>query len=509
MTTTILKLMPHTERYQEKLDSIRRMSGKPSTRGLQATELTWFLERDARLRKAIDLAWESHSQYFEQYRAWVARDEIEFLQHLQKAYVNFYDPHTVNPYVALNGYGPWVITWYGSVLYETGGYGMLGFGHNPEHVAQAMAQPYLMANIMTPCVSQDRLATRLQKEIGRNWRKKNDKQQPFAKFLCMNSGSEAMTVACRIADVHAKILSDKGARHHGKTRKYLALKSAFHGRTDQPAQASDSSMPKYKQHLASFAERDNLWNISCNDLPALQEAFARAVREGVFLEAMFLEPVMGEGSPGTAITPAFYKMARQLTQDHGCILIIDSIQAGLRARGTLSIVDYPGFEDLPTPDMESYSKALNAGQFPLSILALSEQAANLYRTGIYGNTMTTNPRALEVACAVLDHITDELRTNIVERGKELVQKLEELRVKFPEIITSVRGTGLLISAEIDPKKFKVVAANGLETYLRMNGINVIHGGANAIRLTPCFDISSIEIDLIISKIADAFTHAKP
>ncbi len=67
----------------------------------------------------------------------------------------------------------------------------------------------------------------------------------------------------------------------------------------------------------------------------------------------------------------------------------------------LSIVDYPGFEKLDPPDMETYSKALNAGQYPLSVLAVSERAADLYNKGIYGNTMTANPRALDVALARL------------------------------------------------------------------------------------------------------------
>ena len=128
-----------------------------------------------------------------------------------------------------------------------------------------------------------------------------------------------------------------------------------------------------------------------------------------YVEAFFLEPVMGEGNPGMAITPEFYAEARRLTSAHGALLLVDSIQAGLRAHGVLSIVDYPGFQDVEAPDMETYSKALNAGQYPLSVLAMNERAAELYRKGVYGNTMTANPRALDVAIAVLDNLTDEIR----------------------------------------------------------------------------------------------------
>jgi acetylornithine/succinyldiaminopimelate/putrescine aminotransferase len=103
--------------------------------------------------------------------------------------------------------------------------------------------------------------------------------------------------------------------------------------------------------------------------------FADAEPNQWFIEAVFLEPVMGEGDPGRSVPVAFYAAARRLSREHGSLLLLDSIQAGLRAHGVLSIVDYPGFEGQDPPDMETYSKALNAAQFPLSVLAVTEHAA--------------------------------------------------------------------------------------------------------------------------------------
>src|SRR5690606_16838269 len=154
----------------------------------------------------------------------------------------------VNPYVPLAARGPWIVTLKGAVVHDNGGYGMLGHGHAPQAVLDAMNQPHVMANIMTASFSQRRLAERLRAEIGQ--RRRNG--TPFARFLCMNSGSESVTVACRIADVNAKLMTDPGARHAGKTIKRLALTGAFHGRTDRPARFSHSSRKTYTQHLASF-----------------------------------------------------------------------------------------------------------------------------------------------------------------------------------------------------------------------------------------------------------------
>jgi len=217
---------------------------------------------------------------------------------------------------------------------------------------------------------------------------------------------------------------------------------------------------------------------------------------------VFIEPVMGEGDPGRGLTPEFYNAARELTKAHGSLLLIDSIQAGLRAHGVLSIVDYPGFEQVEAPDLETYSKALNAGQYPLSVLATNERAAELYKKGIYGNTMTANPRALDVACAVLKALTPELRENIRVRGKEFVAKLAKLKAELPGYITKVQGTGLLFSCELAPE-FKCYGAGSTEEWMRERGYGVIHGGANSLRFTPRFDITAAEADLLVEGVRRA------
>ena len=276
------------------------------------------------------------------------------------------------------------------------------------------------------------------------------------------------------------------------------------GRTGRPAQFSDSTGGSYHRYLATF-RNECLLTVEPNDVDSLREHFARADAEGYFIEAFFMEPVMGEGNPGVAITPEFYAAARELTKAHGSLLLVDSIQAGLRASGYLSIVDYPGFQDLEAPDMETYSKALNAGQYPLSILAMTPSTAELYRKGIYGNTMTANPRAMDIGTAVLEMVTPEIRQNIVDRGREFVEKLEALAVELDGAITKVEGTGLLFSCELQPR-FKAYGTDSAEEFMRMRGIGVIHGGENSLRFTPHFQVTSEEVDLIIDHVRNAILN---
>lgn len=73
--------------------------------------------------------------------------------------------------------------------------------------------------------------------------------------MCLNSGSESVSLASRIVDANAKSMTDPGARHAGKTIKRL-VKGAFHGRTERPALYSDSSRKTYSQYLASYRGED-------------------------------------------------------------------------------------------------------------------------------------------------------------------------------------------------------------------------------------------------------------
>ena len=482
------------------LKPLRGHAGKIRTAGLDDATLLRLAAQFPELESAARAAASQYAQVREGFAELLDLDEQAQIDAVQAGFVNFYPDDAVNPYVALAACGPWVVTLKGAVIHDSGGYGMLGFGHTPQAILDTMAKPQVLANVMTPALAQLRFVRAIRAEIGHT-----GGGCPYSHFMALNSGSESVSLASRIADVNAKLQTEPGARHAGRVVKRLAVKGAFHGRTERPAIYSDSSRKTYVQHLASYRGEDSLITVEPYSVEQLQAAFAEADAKGWFIEAVFLEPVMGEGDPGRALPRAFYDAARELTSAHGALLLVDSIQAGLRAHGVLSVVDYPGFEGARAPDMETYSKALNGGQFPLSILAVTEHAAGLYRKGVYGNTMTANPRALDIAATVLGLLTPALRANIRERGREFIDKLEKLRAELGGLITGVQGTGLLFSCELDPA-FKCYGANSTEEFMREHGIGVIHGGTNSLRFTPHFGITDAEVDLMIEHVRQALLH---
>ncbi len=489
---------PHLARLKE----MREFGGTELTTGLSESVIRDFLESGYReLSLAIERAYASFLEYQESHADFLALGESEQIERAHGGLTNFYADDAVNPYVAASGAGPWVVSLKGAVIYDCGGYGMLGLGHAPEAILDAMNQPQVMANIMTASVSQIEFVDRLNREIGRS----RQSGTPFASFLCLNSGSEANSLAYRFVEVNTRTLTDPGARYEDCKVRGLTLQGSFHGRTDRPARFSDSCANTYRKYLASYRDSEYLITVEPNNIEALEAVFSAAADDGVFIEAFFMEPVMGEGNPGMPVEPAFYARARELTREHGTLFLVDSIQAGLRAQGVLSIVDYPGFQELEAPDMEAYSKALNAGQYPLSVLALSAATAATYKNGLYGNTMTSNPRALDVAVAVLDSFDDERRENIRARGVQLVEGLAALGDETDAGVTSAQGTGLLASCAL-ASRYKTYGANSTEDYLRRKGLGVIHGGKRSLRFTPVFDVSAKEIELIVALTRDALQN---
>lgn len=408
---------------------------------------------------------------------------------LQNNILNFYNKDTISPYVPMAAKGPWIVSNERKIIYDTGGYGMLGYGHSPEWALNVLSREHIMANVMTPSYEQSILTMKLKEIIGNPC--------PYEKFAFLNSGSEAMELAGRIIDTIGKKKDCK------KMSKYIVLKDSFHGRTSHASLFSDSCSNVYKNTLKSSQYHKIVETVEINNLVELKNKINDILNNGFELDAIIMEPVMGEGRPGIALSPEFYKLARKQTLELKSILLIDSVQAGIRTNGCLSVVDYPSLKDCEAPDMEVFSKAINSGMYPLSVLALRNEISEKYEVGTYGNTMCANPKALDIGFETLNRLNKNVSKNIVKQGNNFVNMLNALKKSYPDVIEEVTGTGLLIAAHIN-KNYQVVGENGLEINCRKRGLNVIHGGKNALRFTPHFLINEKEIALVKHILQDVF-----
>mgnify|MGYP001296692492 FL=1 len=127
---------------------------------------------------------------------------------------------------------------------------------------------------------------------------------------------------------------------------------------------------------------------------------------------------------------------------------------------------------------------------------MKQDIYHTFKTGLYGNTMTGNPKALEVGYETLKRLDNDVVMNIQNKGERFKTMLQEIQGKYPHIATHVTGSGLLLALHINSNYNVCNGNNGLEYICRSNGLNVIHGGDNALRFTPYFLINDNEIELI-------------
>ena len=231
----------------------------------------------------------------------------------QKNVLQFYDKKTLSPYIPLYAKGPWIITETGAVLYDVGGYGMLGFGHSPNWVKHILSKPHVMTNIMTPHRIHQLFTDELQNKIGVH----EYNTCPYTHFAFLNSGSECMELAMRITD-----LQKQNHSSNSKKQVWITLKNGFHGRTHMSAQLSDSCANHYTQYLQSF-KNEHVHVVDINHTQDFIDLF-HMLNESNHVQAVVMEPVMGEGNPGVQMDKPFYNAVRTLTHEHGSQLVIDS-----------------------------------------------------------------------------------------------------------------------------------------------------------------------------------------
>ena len=145
------------------LKPLRQHAGTVRTPGLDDASLQRLAGRFPELVEAAKAAVEAYEAITAEFADLLELDEQAQVEAVQGNFVNFYPDDAVNPYVALAARGPWVVTLKGAVIHDSGGYGMLGLGHTPKALLAAMSRPQVMANIMTPSLSQLRVARALRK----------------------------------------------------------------------------------------------------------------------------------------------------------------------------------------------------------------------------------------------------------------------------------------------------------------------------------------------------------
>ncbi|MBO21504.1 MAG: acetylornithine transaminase [Rhodospirillaceae bacterium] len=336
------------------------------------------------------------------------------------------------------------------------------------------------------------LVSALQEQAERLWHVSNlyaiPDQVRFAERLCglsfadgvffCNSGTEAMEGAVKAARrFHA---------HNGQPEKWrsITLEGSFHGRTIAMLSAS-----KNTKHLDGFGDPADGFDI----VPGHNMS---ALRDAITLEtaAIVAEPIQGEGGL-RPLEEDYLRNLRATADEFGLLLVFDEVQTGFGRTGKLFAHEWSGV----TPDVMACAKGI-AGGFPCGAVLATDAVASTMTAGSHGSTFGGNPLAMAVANANFDVLTSEgFLDNVVCSGEALQAGLREVADRHPDIISGIRGKGLMIGM--------VVAAPFTNTQLgdaaRDADLLTVVAGENVLRMLPPLIIGDEEIKQAVDAIERA------
>jgi len=296
----------------------------------------------------------------------------------------------------------------------------------------------------------------------------------YDKALFMNSGAEANETAIKLA------------RKWGYTKKgiadneavIVAVKKNFHGRTTTIISAStDASARKgFGPFMPGFEIVDY------DNTEALEKALSNPNVCG-----LWIEPIQGEA--GVYVPKEGYlKAASELCKKYQVLLMMDEIQTGIARTGKMLASDHENVR----PDLLILGKALSGGVLPVSVVLADDEIMLVIKPGEHGSTFGGNPLAATVVVEALKVVKDEkLAVNAEKLGVVFRDRMNELITKT-DLITLVRGKGLLNAIVINDTDQSETAWN-LCLKFAEHGLLAKPTHGNIIRLAPPLVITEDQI----------------
>ncbi len=265
----------------------------------------------------------------------------------------------------------------------------------------------------------------------------------LAKSFFCNSGTEAVEGAVKLA------------RKHTGSKEVIALEMGFHGRTLGSLALTGNKA--YKKDMAptindvAHASPPYAYRCQMCDGGPCSNACAEDIERVIGthtagdLAAVVVEPMMGEG--GIIVPPeGWLQRVKEITHDHGGLLIVDEVQTGYGRTGELFAVDY--FDVVP--DIMAQAKGIANG-LPLGAFTAPAEIADSFESGDHLSTFGGNPVACAAALATIDELQNGIVDNAREQGVWLGEQLAALEEEF-DVVGDTRGLGLMYGVElVDPE----------------------------------------------------------
>ena len=284
-------------------------------------------------------------------------------------------------------------------------------------------------------------------------------------FFC-NSGAEAIEAMIKLA---RKVFFDRGEGRY----EIVSFQNSFHGRT--LGALTCTGQDKYRQGFEPLLPGVRI--VPYGDLSALEQAMTERTA------AVLIEPIQGEG--GIRVPPpGFLKAVRDLTQRHGCLMLLDEVQSGVGRCGTMWAYEGEGF----VPDAMAIAKGIGGGM-PLGAMLTTEALGAALPPGTHGSTFGGNPVACAAGNAVMDVVSDPaFLARVGKLGDHLLSRLNQMVRNHRKVCVEARGRGLWCGLELN------IDVTNLPRQSLKRGLMLNIIGGKVIRVAPPLVIDQATLD---------------
>lgn len=261
-----------------------------------------------------------------------------------------------------------------------------------------------------------------------------------SKVFLLTTGSEATECALKLARTYGLTVGGR------EKIAVISFEGAFHGRTLGAQMIG--GIPTLKEWIVNldpdmvqvpfpdgFRTEDTSFDLFLRSLAAKGVEPRRVA--GVILETY-------QGGSASFAPPAYMQALYRWCREHQVLLILDEIQAGFGRTGKLFGFEHYGI----VPDLICCGKGISSS-LPLSAVIGRADVMDLYGPAEMTSTHTGNPVCTAAALASIRKIVEGgLVENARRLGPILLDGLEEIARKHPDIIGAVRGRGLVAGLHV-------------------------------------------------------------
>ena len=288
----------------------------------------------------------------------------------------------------------------------------------------------------------------------------------FDKVLPMNSGAEAVETAIKLCRKYAY---EKMGIEENKAE-IIVCENNFHGRTTTIISFSNDE--DARKNFGPYT--DGFIKIEYDNLEALEHV----LKSNSTIAGFLVEPIQGEAGVYVP-SEGYLSKAKDLCEKYNVLFIADEVQTGIARTGQLLAVDHENVK----PDILILGKAISGGVYPVSAVLAPNKIMSVIKPGQHGSTFGGNPLACAVAIAALEVVKVEKLAENAERLGQLFREELSKFIETTDLVTGVRGKGLLNALLINDTEESETAWN-LCLKLRDNGLLAKPTHGNIIRFAP-------------------------